>query len=109
MNDADLGNETDEDELPVIDLSKSTFGCTEPHTTAPVMNTESVESLMRQLLQQVSAAPVFSMEIRRDFILSDSIKSAQRRGFSPLRNVKVLIRESVLLILVHRWVLFASL
>ena len=55
----------------------------------PTFSVVRPSDVTQELQMYVEEHPVFHMEVRRDFILPDTIKATKRRGFKPTRRVKV--------------------
>ena len=47
------------------------------------------DNILGQLTAVIAESPIFTLEVRREFIVNDCIRATHRKGFSPTTRVKV--------------------
>ena len=84
----------DSQSLPPVEIgfeSTQSFQSLETGEPSTKKRRRSINELMSVLSSEVNPGPTMCIEVRRDFVLSDSLKVANRKGFSPLKKIKVLL------------------
>ena len=52
---------------------------------------QNLSDLLNEICEKnVQMEDIYVLEVRRDLVLNDALKSAQRKGFSVAKNVKVI-------------------